>query len=262
MVCQFELRCHNPLRFLTGNPLARIVTLLNPICFHVLECARNCCVVTAPLKDKTFFWRWTSKYLLKTMHGNGKTTFFWLKYAILICFFSLVMLIFGGANVQFAYHPRKVLPNKFPDLGPFFLCCIFPGDAFFLTHCISKVLRKFPNKIDFPSIKQTNKQPALTKTIVICCILGMVLPSWKGNLISHCKDPYTPANKMECHKGFERCAGDSNCDLFDPLIGGHHPLRRVIFLTIPKRSERGTGFSEILHYSRVISHHDPLIIPS
>ena len=39
---------------------------------------------------------------------------------------------------------------------------------------------------------------------------------------------------MECHEGFD-CSGDSNCDLFDPLIGGHHTFGKGHISRHPKK---------------------------
>ena len=38
----------------------------------------------------------------------------------------------------------------------------------------------------------------MTKTVVICCIYGIILPSYMGVIISHYKDPYKPISTMEC----------------------------------------------------------------
>ena len=38
-----------------------------------------------------------------------------------------------------------------------------------------------------------------TKALVICCIYGIILPSYVGIRISHYKDPYQQTSTMECH---------------------------------------------------------------
>ena len=47
---------------------------------------------------------------------------------------------------------------------------------------------------------------AVTKTLVNCCIGGIILPSYMGIVISHYKDPYWTTSIMECQQGFERCS--------------------------------------------------------
>ena len=41
------------------------------------------------------------------------------------------------------------------------------------------------------SLKRHKKTPEKTeKTLVVCCILGIILPMYMGIIINHCKDPY------------------------------------------------------------------------
>ena len=47
---------------------------------------------------------------------------------------------------------------------------------------------------------------AVTKTLAVCSIEGVILPSYIGIIISHYKDPYQPTSIMECQQGFERCS--------------------------------------------------------
>ena len=47
----------------------------------------------------------------------------------------------------------------------------------------------------------------LTKSLVICCLWGIILLRSIGIIRSHYnKDPYEPVSIMEYHKGFERCS--------------------------------------------------------
>lgn len=59
----------------------------------------------------------------------------------------------------------------------------------------------------------------MTKTLVVCCILGIILPSFKGIIIRYCKDPYwMNQDLMECHK-------DSRCSSLVDLGLTSHPGR-------------------------------------
>ena len=47
---------------------------------------------------------------------------------------------------------------------------------------------------------------AVTKTLVICFLYRMILPSYIGIMISHHKDPCEPMGIVECYTGFWRCS--------------------------------------------------------
>ena len=62
---------------------------------------------------------------------------------------------------------------------------------------------------------------AVTKTLVICCILGIILANYIGIIISHYKDPYQQTSIIECHKGFERCSPE-NDSMEDQILENPH----------------------------------------
>ena len=61
----------------------------------------------------------------------------------------------------------------------------------------------------------------MIKTLAICCIWGIALPSYVGIIIiSQDKDRYKPTNIMECHKGFDRCLSWSCWSPHAPSVNG------------------------------------------
>ena len=53
----------------------------------------------------------------------------------------------------------------------------------------------------------------MTKTLVICCILGIILANYK--------DPYQQTSIIECHKGFELCSPE-NDSMEDQILENPH----------------------------------------
>ena len=45
----------------------------------------------------------------------------------------------------------------------------------------------------------------IKKTLVICCLKGIILPNYVG-FIANIRIPLKQSVQFECHKGFERCS--------------------------------------------------------
>ena len=70
-----------------------------------------------------------------------------------------------------------------------------------LLHCTGFLLVLSQQK-ERPGVRQGTA--AVTKTLVICCVLLILLHGDYNQINKHYQDPYEPVSTMECAKGFER----------------------------------------------------------
>ena len=69
-----------------------------------------------------------------------------------------------------------------------------------MTGIFSNLAKNGSGQIFFAANRQ------VTKTLVIGCVYGILVPSYIGIMLNHDKKPFEPITKMECNRSFEGCS--------------------------------------------------------